>query len=138
MLSDMSLTITHQARKALEDVERSHAQLVAERKAAQELANKFEKRYNDLQARLDEAGHTSSEAEAIRMRIEEELQKERDQHAADLDERDFAMNQTQQTYQRQCAMPSLVLKLFNTNPINRETHRVDLRWENRDFGLLQY
>ena len=87
------------ARKALEDVERSHSQLVAERNAAQELADKYEKRYNDLQARLDEVGHSSSEAEVVRIRLEEELQRERDQHGADLDERDFAMKQTQQTYQ---------------------------------------
>lgn len=73
--------------------------MVAERKAAQELAAKFEKRYTELQARLDQAGHSSSESEAMRIRLEEELQKERDQHAADLDERDFAMDQTRDTYQ---------------------------------------
>ena len=35
----------------------------------------------------------------MRQKLEEELQEERDRHNADIAERDFAMNQTQITYQ---------------------------------------
>ena len=82
-----------------------------------------------MQARLDEVGHSSSETEAIRLRLEEELQKEQDQHAADLDERDFAMQQTQQTYQGQCSPLYRLLRRFtNTVIVNRQVGRAHIRY----------
>lgn len=87
------------ARKALEDLEKAHAQALKERKAAEERAAKAGQELRDLSTRFENGERQSSDIESIRHRLEEELQEERDRHAADLSERDFAMSQTQITYQ---------------------------------------
>ncbi|EJD07825.1 nonmuscle myosin heavy chain b [Fomitiporia mediterranea MF3/22] len=91
------------ARKALEDLEKAHAQALKERKAAEERASKAEQNLRDLSAELEHGDRQSSDLELGRQRLEEELQEERDRHAADLSERDFAMSQTQITYQTKLA-----------------------------------
>lgn len=87
------------ARKALDDLEKSHAQALKERKVAEGRAAKSEQNLRDLSAKLEHGDRQSSDLEQGRQRLEDELQEERDQHASDLAERDFAMNQTQITYQ---------------------------------------
>ncbi|OCB91229.1 nonmuscle myosin heavy chain b [Sanghuangporus baumii] len=91
------------ARKALEDLEKAHSQALKERKAAEERAAKAEQNLRDLSAQLEHGDRQSSDLELVRQRLEEELQEERDRHVADLAERDFAMGQTQITYQTKLA-----------------------------------
>ena len=90
---------SHSVRKALDDLEKTHAQAVRERKSAEERASKAEQNFRDVSAKLERGDRQSSDLESVRQHLEEELQEERDRHAADLSERDFAMNQTQITYQ---------------------------------------
>lgn len=87
------------ARKALDDLEKAHVQALKERKSAEERASKAEQGLREISARVERGDRQSSDLEAVRERLEEELQEERDRHTADLAERDFAMNQTQITYQ---------------------------------------
>lgn len=87
------------ARKALDDLEKAHSQALKERKSAEERAAKSEQTLRDLSAKLEHGDRQSLDLEQVRQRLEEELQEERDQHVSDLAERDFAMNQTQITYQ---------------------------------------
>ena len=70
-----------------------------ERKSAEERASKAEQNFRDVSAKLERGDRQSSDLESVRQHLEEELQEERDRHSADLSERDFAMNQTQITYQ---------------------------------------
>lgn len=99
--SNLSLFHTDfsKARKALDDLEKAHSQALKERKSAEERAAKSEQTLRDLSAKLEHGDRQSLDLEQVRQRLEEELQEERDQHASDLAERDFAMNQTQITYQ---------------------------------------
>ena len=87
------------ARKALDDLEKAHAQALRERKAAEEQASRDAQRLRELGAKLDHGDRQSTDLEAERQRLSDELQEERDRHTADLAERDFAMSQTQITYQ---------------------------------------
>lgn len=48
---------------------------------------------------MENGDKQSLDLEMTRRRLEEELREERDSHNADLADRDFAMNQTQITYQ---------------------------------------
>ncbi|THH09667.1 hypothetical protein EW145_g1839 [Phellinidium pouzarii] len=91
------------ARKALDDLEKAHAQALKERKAAENRASKAEQNLRDLSAKMEHGDRQSSDLEQGRQRLEEELQEERDRHTADLAERDFAMSQTQITYQTKLA-----------------------------------
>ena len=81
------------------DLEKAHGQAIRERKAAEEKAAKTLQNLRALDSKLQHGDRQSSDLVADKQRIEEELQEERAQHAADLSERDFAMNQTQITYQ---------------------------------------
>ena len=90
------------ARKAIEDLEKAHSQALRERKAAEERAAKAEQNLRDLSTQLERGDRQSSDLEQVRQRLEEELHEERDRHVADLAERDFAMSQTQITYQSEC------------------------------------
>ena len=87
------------ARKALDDLEKAHAQALRERKAAEEQASRDAQRLRELGAKLDHGDRQSTDLEAERQRLSDELKEERDRHTADLAERDFAMSQTQITYQ---------------------------------------
>ena len=90
------------ARKALEDLEKTHAKALKERLSTEERAIKAERALRELTTRVEHGDRQSSDLEQGRQRLEEELQEERDRHAADLAERDFAMSQTQITYQSKC------------------------------------
>ena len=80
-------------------MEKAHAQALKERKAAEDRAAKAEQELRNLSAKLESGDRQSSDIQVIRQRLEEELQEERDRHVSDLAERDFAMSQTQITYQ---------------------------------------
>ncbi|KAI5120077.1 hypothetical protein M0805_002638 [Coniferiporia weirii] len=122
------------ARKALDDLEKAHTQALKERKAAEERAAKSEQNLRDLSSKLAHGDRQSSDLEQGRQRLEEELQEERDRHVADLAERDFAMSQTQITYQTKLAELSDELQSQRDN-MSR------LREENRklrsDYDELQ-
>lgn len=90
------------ARKALEDLEKTHAKALKERLKAEERAINAENALRDLKTQLEHGDRQSSDLELGRQRLEEELQEERDRHTSDLAERDFAMSQTQITYQSEC------------------------------------
>lgn len=89
-------------RKALDDLEKAHSQALRERKAAEEQSARDAQRLRELGAKLDHGDRQSTDLEVERQRLSEELQEERDRHTADLSERDFAMSQTQITYQSEC------------------------------------
>lgn len=90
----------------MDDLEKAHAQAVKERRSAEERASKAEQNLRELYAKLEHGDRQSSDLETVRQRLEEELQEERDRHTADLAERDFAMNQTQITYQSELLFAS--------------------------------
>ena len=88
-----------QARRALADAEKAHADAVAERNAAEERLKTAGERIRDLEARLDEEGRESSDQELLRQRLAEEMEDERKQHQEELSERDFTADQTRKKYQ---------------------------------------
>ena len=88
-----------QARRALADAEKAHADAVAERNAAEDRLKTAEGRIHDLEARLDEEGRESSDLELLRQRLAEEMEDERKHHQEELAERDFTADQTRKKYQ---------------------------------------
>lgn len=69
------------------------------RKAAEERVAFLEKKLHDLEARVELDGREFSSEAQLRQHLGEELQYEREQHAKDLSERDFAADQTRKKYQ---------------------------------------
>lgn len=65
-----------------------------------------EERVQELEARLEEEGSESANAEILRMRLAESMEDERKQHAQDLADRDFAADQTRKKYQAELAQLS--------------------------------
>ncbi|CAL1710675.1 unnamed protein product [Somion occarium] len=94
------------ARRALADLEKSHADIVAERKSSSERLKVTEERVRDLEAKLEEEGRESSDLELLRQRLAEKMEDERKQHQQDLAERDFAAEQTRKKYQAELAQLS--------------------------------
>ena len=64
------------ARKALDDLEKVHAQSLRERRTAEERAAKMEQNLRDVEKKLIKGDRQSTDLESIRQRLEEELQEE--------------------------------------------------------------
>jgi len=72
---------------------------VAERNTAEQRLQAAEKTIRDLEAKLDEGGHESSELDILRQRLSDELEDERKQQLKDLADRNFITDQTRNKYQ---------------------------------------
>ncbi|KAI0726107.1 nonmuscle myosin heavy chain b [Fomitopsis betulina] len=122
------------SRRALADAEKAHADIVAERNAAEERLKTAEERVRDLEARLDEEGRESSDLQLLRQRLAEEMEDERRNHQEELSERDFTADQTRKKYQAELAQLSEELQ-------SQRDSMSRLREENRkirsDYDELQ-
>ena len=79
---------------------------MSEAKELEERLKGSEGRVRDLEARLEEEGSESANAEILRQRLAESMDDERKQHAQDLADRDFAADQTRKKYQAELAQLS--------------------------------
>src|ERR1700691_282557 len=86
-------------RRSLADVEKSQAEAVVERNAAEQQLQSADKKIRDLEAKLDEEGRESSDLGTLHQCLSEELEDERKQHLKDLADRDFTTDQTRKKYQ---------------------------------------
>jgi len=77
-----------------------------EAKGLEERLKTSEERVRELEARLEEEGSESANAEILRQRLAESMEDERKQHAQDLADRDFAADQTRKKYQAELAQLS--------------------------------
>jgi myosin protein heavy chain len=87
------------ARRAFTDLEKAHADLVADRKVVGEKLQATEQKLRELEQQIEEEDRESSELGIHRHRLVQQLQDERLQHQKDLAERDFAGDQTRKKYQ---------------------------------------
>ncbi|KAH7919841.1 nonmuscle myosin heavy chain b [Leucogyrophana mollusca] len=94
------------ARRALADLEKAHADLLADKTMTIDRLEATEKKLRDLEVKIEEEGRESSELGIHRHRLTEQLQDERKQHQKDLAERDFAGDQTRKKYQAELAQLS--------------------------------
>ena len=79
---------------------------MSEAKGLEERLKASEERVRELEARLEEEGSESANAEILRQRLAESMEDERKQHAQDLADRDFAADQTRKKYQAELAQLS--------------------------------
>lgn len=79
---------------------------MSEAKELEERLKGSEERVRELEARLEEEGSESANAEILRQRLAESMDDERKQHAQDLADRDFAADQTRKKYQAELAQLS--------------------------------
>jgi len=79
---------------------------VLEAKGLEERLKSSEERVRELEARLEEEGSESANAEVLRQRLSESMEDERKQHSQDLADRDFAADQTRKKYQAELAQLS--------------------------------
>ncbi|KAG0698416.1 P-loop containing nucleoside triphosphate hydrolase protein [Suillus ampliporus] len=86
-------------RRALGDLEKTHGDLVAEKKALEERFQDTLQRLRELEGQIEAEDRESSELGIHRHRLVQQLQDERQQHQKDLAERDFTSDQTRKKYQ---------------------------------------
>lgn len=79
---------------------------MSEAKGLEDRLKASEERVRELEARLEEEGSESANAEILRQRLAESMEDERKQHAQDLADRDFAADQTRKKYQAELAQLS--------------------------------
>lgn len=80
-------------------MERTHLDIVAEKKAIEERLQTTEHKLRELEQQIEEEDRESSELGIHRRRLAQQLQDERLQHQKDLSERDFVIDQTRKKYQ---------------------------------------
>lgn len=88
-------------RKSLADLERKYADVTAERNVLDEKRRSAEQNMQALQAKLADDGRESSDLVLLNQRLAEELEDLKNQHQKDLENRDFAGDQTRKKYQGQ-------------------------------------
>lgn len=93
-------------RRALTDLEKTHNDLVAEKRTLEERFQDTQRRLRELEIQIEAEDRESSELGIHRHRLVQQLQDERQQHQKDLAERDFANDQTRKKYQAELAQLS--------------------------------
>ncbi|KAK0188801.1 hypothetical protein F5146DRAFT_680611 [Armillaria mellea] len=121
-------------RRSLGELQKANADTLAQHQALQERLKASEHRAQELQARLDDEGHGSSDLVVINQRLVEELEDEKARHQKDLEESDFTGDQTRKKYQAELAQLSEELQ-------SQRDSMSRLREENRnirsDYDELQ-
>ncbi|KAF5348933.1 hypothetical protein D9757_015255 [Collybiopsis confluens] len=115
-------------------MEKTHANAAAKLKANDESFRSAHQRVKELEKKLRDEGNESSDLVELNQRLADELQDEKTQHQKDLEEHEFASDQTRKKYQAELAQLSEELQS------QRETLS-RLREENRkirsDYDELQ-
>lgn len=93
-------------RRALADLEKTHNDLVTEKRTLEERFQDTQRRLHELEVQIEAEDRESSELGIHRHRLVQQLQDERQQHQKDLAERDFASDQTRKKYQAELAQLS--------------------------------
>jgi myosin protein heavy chain len=93
-------------RRALTDLEKTHNDLVAEKRTLEERFQDTQRRLHELEVQIEAEDRESSELGIHRHRLVQQLQDERQQHQKDLAERDFTSDQTRKKYQAELAQLS--------------------------------
>ncbi|KAG8752547.1 hypothetical protein FRC12_011901 [Ceratobasidium sp. 428] len=112
------------ARRALTENEKILAESNGERLAVEAALERAEKHIQDLEAKLEDENREVSNMELLQQRLAEAMEDERDQYQKDLQERDFAIDQTRKKYQTELAQLSEELQ-YQRDAMSR------LREENR-------
>lgn len=87
------------AQQSIADAGKTQKALVAERDAAVNQLQFAKAKIHDLETRLEQENHESSDMGALWQRVSEELDDERKQYQKDLADRDFTADQTRKKYQ---------------------------------------
>ncbi|QRV93317.1 Myosin head (motor domain) [Ceratobasidium sp. AG-Ba] len=112
------------ARRALAENEKILAESNNERLEVEAALERAEKHIVDLEAKLEDENREVTNMELLQQRLAEAMEEERDQYAKDLQERDFAIDQTRKKYQTELAQLSEELQ-YQRDAMSR------LREENR-------
>lgn len=97
------LTQAHIARRALTENEKILQESNNERLSVEAALEHAEKHIRDLEAKLEDENREVSNMELLQQRLAEAMEDERDQYQKDLQERDFAIDQTRKKYQSTCS-----------------------------------
>ncbi|KAF8754802.1 TRAFAC class myosin-kinesin ATPase superfamily Myosin family [Rhizoctonia solani] len=112
------------ARRALTENEKILQEANSERLAIEAALERAEQHIHDLEAKLEDENREVSNMELLQQRLAEAMEDERDQYQKDLQERDFAIDQTRKKYQAELAQLSEELQ-YQRDAMSR------LREENR-------
>jgi myosin protein heavy chain len=88
-------------RRSLTDAEKVQAKIAAERDNVLARLKEAELKLQELESRLDQGSQDSEDMSVLRQRLAQETEDERKQYQKDLEERDFAADQTRKKYQSQ-------------------------------------
>jgi hypothetical protein len=97
--STSRMLISLPVRRTLAEIEKSQADTIAKLKANEDALRSAHQRIKELEKKLQEEGNESTDLVELNQRLAEELEDEKTQHQKDLEEHDFANNQTRKKYQ---------------------------------------
>lgn len=86
-------------RRTLAEIEKSQAETVAKLKSNDESLRSAHQRIKTLEKKLQEEGNESTDLVELNQRLAEELEDEKTQHQKDLEDHNFASDQTRKKYQ---------------------------------------
>ncbi|KAJ4474099.1 nonmuscle myosin heavy chain b [Lentinula edodes] len=93
-------------RRTLSEIEKAQTDTVAKLKSNEDLLRAAHQRIKELDKKLQEEGNDSIDLVELNQRLAEELEDEKTQHQKDLEEHEFASNQTRKKYQAELAQLS--------------------------------
>jgi myosin heavy chain 9/10/11/14 len=97
------LILLRTVRRSLADAEESQLNIVNERDGVMSILKNAEIKIQELEARLEQGNQETTDMDILRKRLAEEMDNERKQYQKDLEERDFANDQTRKKYQGMCS-----------------------------------
>lgn len=95
----MSFSLSFPARRSLAEQEKLHADSVAEHKKVEKRLQAATEKLQRLESRVQDESRESSELEMLNQQLATELEDEKTQHQKDLEDSDFASDQTRKKYQ---------------------------------------
>ncbi|KAK7434178.1 class II myosin [Stygiomarasmius scandens] len=90
-------------RRSLSELEKSHAETTSRLKAADEALKTAQRRVRELEDKLAQEGHESTDLVTLNQRLAEELEDVKKQHEKEMQDVGFANEQTRKQYQAELA-----------------------------------
>ncbi|KAJ3931027.1 MAG: nonmuscle myosin heavy chain b [Lentinula lateritia] len=122
-------------RRTLSEIEKAQTDTVGKLKSNEDLLRAAHQRIKELEKKLQEEGNDSIDLVELNQRLAEELEDEKTQHQKDLEEHEFASNQTRKKYQELQSQRDALTRLREDNrKIRSDYDELQLRFDDEVYS----
>ncbi|CAG8563681.1 4096_t:CDS:10 [Ambispora gerdemannii] len=119
----------------IKELEAALSDAINDRKSAEEKIKTLEEEIVEMESKMDDEAMEMADLSLIKRRLQEDIDEERDRYKKDLEEREFALEQTRKKYHKELTRLTNEIELERANSIRLHKENKDLLSENEEIRI---